>query len=756
MEKNSDITEQSLRENFLRSIDLLSEKKDKDFTEILNIAAALSQCGTAYISVICGESSVLKASLGTKIQKIPVEHSICTLAVQAKEFFYEAESIRQNKKFSKNALLQENPSLNYCCCIPIPSNKGINLGAISLLFKENPKFNDQTKNALILLAQQLGNTLNLRHDIVKKKAKNAILTSGLKFRNSILTSIPDLIFIQDKEGNYLEVLGGNEDDLMLNPSEFLGRNIIEIQNEARVMYFFDAIEKIANGIEPQPLHYTLETQKGLQEYEIRISLFGNDKVISLVRNITQKAIAERELRKTRELLEISSSLAQIGAWGFNLIDKTIEWSKTTKAIHELEEDFTPTIEDAFSLYFTKNSQEKINELLQYAISSGRPFDDEFEINTAKGNKKWVRVLGQAEYENNTCMRIYGTFQDITEKKEAQLSKEASDMEYKKLFDVMAQGIVYQAKEGHIIKANNAASKILGLSMDEIVGRTSMDPRWRAILEDGSPFPGELHPAMVALKTGKPVKNQIMGVFHPGKNIPKWIIIDSEPEFRNNEKKPFRVLNSFTDITELKKTRLKIEESQANLKAIIDSSSEGIWAVDKKLSLNFSNKVSKEQIRMMYGSKLNDGKNIIDLLPEIQKAVWQKRYDQALQGKSIKFTEMSAEKNYNFDITMNPIKMREKVLGVAVFANDMMEIRKYINTIEDQNKALKEIGFIQSHIVRAPVARIMGLVMLLEEPDFDEMNTLDILREIVNSCKELDLTIREISAKTYNSSRNMDI
>lgn len=127
-----------------------------------------------------------------------------------------------------------------------------------------------------------------------------------------------------------------------------------------------------------------------------------------------------------------------------------------------------------------------------------------------------------------------------------------------------------------------------------------------------------------------------------------------------------------------------------------------------------------------------------------------------EKKDKDFTEMSAEKNCNFDITMNPIKMREKVLGVALFANDMMEIRKYINTIEDQNKALKEIGFIQSHIVRAPVARIMGLVMLLEEPDFDEMNTLDILREIVNSCKALDLTIREISAKTYNSSRNMGI
>ena len=70
-----------------------------------------------------------------------------------------------------------------------------------------------------------------------------------------------------------------------------------------------------------------------------------------------------------------------------------------------------------------------------------------------------------------------------------------------LFETMVQGVVYQDAEGHITLANPAAEQILGLSLEEMQGRKSVDPRWHAIREDGSAFPGEQHPAMLALKTG---------------------------------------------------------------------------------------------------------------------------------------------------------------------------------------------------------------------------------------------------------------
>jgi len=67
----------------------------------------------------------------------------------------------------------------------------------------------------------------------------------------------------------------------------------------------------------------------------------------------------------------------------------------------------------------------------------------------------------------------------------------------------------QAVDGRVVTCNAAAERILGLTYDQLIGRTSVDPRWRAIHEDGSPFPGDTHPGMVALATGEGQKNVVM-------------------------------------------------------------------------------------------------------------------------------------------------------------------------------------------------------------------------------------------------------
>lgn len=69
--------------------------------------------------------------------------------------------------------------------------------------------------------------------------------------------------------------------------------------------------------------------------------------------------------------------------------------------------------------------------------------------------------------------------------------------------------------GNIIAANPSAERILDLTVDQMMGRSSVDPRWKSIHEDGSDYPGETHPSMVALQTGKAVTGAIMGRFRSG-------------------------------------------------------------------------------------------------------------------------------------------------------------------------------------------------------------------------------------------------
>ena len=141
-----------------------------------------------------------------------------------------------------------------------------------------------------------------------------------------------------------------------------------------------------------------------------------------------------------------------------------------------------------------------------------------------------------------------TAQDISEQVQANRELRESEERHRNLFETMAQGVVYQAASGEIVSANGAAERILGLSLAQMQGRTSVDPRWRSLREDGSDFPGEMHPAMVALRTGQPVRDVVMGVYHPLEDAYRWININAVPQFRSGETQPYQVYATFEDIT----------------------------------------------------------------------------------------------------------------------------------------------------------------------------------------------------------------
>ena len=133
---------------------------------------------------------------------------------------------------------------------------------------------------------------------------------------------------------------------------------------------------------------------------------------------------------------------------------------------------------------------------------------------------------------------------------------------------MNQGVVYQNADGYITDANPAAQRLLGLSLAQLQGRKSIDPRWKAIRQDGSDFPGDEHPAMLSLKSGNSVRDTVMGIYHPEKNSHIWILVNAEPIFsKNSSDQPSEVYTTFTDITEhiIAEKRLK---RQSELQAIL--------------------------------------------------------------------------------------------------------------------------------------------------------------------------------------------
>jgi len=150
--------------------------------------------------------------------------------------------------------------------------------------------------------------------------------------------------------------------------------------------------------------------------------------------------------------------------------------------------------------------------------------------------------------------------DVTDRRTVEEALRKSEEHWRTVISTMAEGVVVQERDGKITTCNDRAEEILGLSEDQMMGRTSVDSRWGAIHEDGSPFPGEDHPAMVALRTGERQTNVCMGVRKPDGGT-TWILINAEPIFYPVSRIARAVVSTFTDITDRKRLEEHFMQAQ---------------------------------------------------------------------------------------------------------------------------------------------------------------------------------------------------
>ncbi|MGP9822308.1 sensor domain-containing protein [Salinarimonas sp. NSM] len=135
---------------------------------------------------------------------------------------------------------------------------------------------------------------------------------------------------------------------------------------------------------------------------------------------------------------------------------------------------------------------------------------------------------------------------------------ASRRRLESVIENVACGIVIQDESGAIIDCNKEAEILLGLERDEMLGRTSLDPRWRAVREDGTDLPGSEHPAVIALAGGSSVRDVVMGVQRPdGSRL--WIKVNSRVLDAHGERGR-SVISSFADVTPEREQRARLTQA----------------------------------------------------------------------------------------------------------------------------------------------------------------------------------------------------
>jgi len=196
-----------------------------------------------------------------------------------------------------------------------------------------------------------------------------------------------------------------------------------------------------------------------------------------------------------------------------------------------------------------------------ALHAGRGFRGEV-LNRAKdGRDYWIDLDIQPRTDaDGNIIGFMAIESDIT-------PLVLSRMHMQTVFEATADAIVELDRTGNIINCNPAAEAIFGLTRDQIMGRTPHDPRWKAVREDGTDFPGDEHPAMVTLRTGRPIRSFVHGVCHANGDR-RWISV-STSAMRDAGGNITGVVASVADVTEQR------EESRRN-EMIIRGANLGTW------------------------------------------------------------------------------------------------------------------------------------------------------------------------------------
>lgn len=313
--------------------------------------------------------------------------------------------------------------------------------------------------------------------------------------------------------------------------------------------------------------------------------------VSQVQDITVGERMEEELRHYNDLLNVTGQIAKVGGWEIHLETQTLNWTEEVYRIHEVDLATRPNLAEAINFY-APEARPVISAAMQACIESGTPWDLELQLITAKGNRIWVHTQGNAERRDGKITRIYGAFQDITERKLAEKKLRESEERYR-LISTVTSDYMFSSQIGADGKLSlnwvaGAFEEIAGYSFEEFVARGG----WRASLHPDDLAADDRD--MEKLRAGQSINSEIRTITKSGKTV--WVRVYAHPVLNVKRNELVGIYGAVQDITARKQDEELIHQRTQDLQLINAISSAINQGMEIKDIITF---VSKELLDIFH-------------------------------------------------------------------------------------------------------------------------------------------------------------